>query len=75
VIIFRLASTRVIASGVSLLFRTIVALASSPVVGVEVLDLASSWWFGRRFWGFCCSVMLFCLDVWFLDCFLVTVSW
>ncbi|KAK2414487.1 hypothetical protein QL285_037074 [Trifolium repens] len=46
VIIFRLASTRVIASGVSLLFRTIVALASSPVFHG---DFDAVWRFRWRF--------------------------
>jgi hypothetical protein len=74
VVVFQFASTRgCFSSGVLFLFCAAIALASSPVVGVEVLDLTSSWWFGRCFGAF--VALFFNLGVWFLDCFLMTVSW
>jgi hypothetical protein len=64
VVVFQFASTcGCFSSGVLLLFRAVIALASSPVVGVEVLDLTSLWWFGRGFGAF--VALFYNLGVWF----------
>jgi hypothetical protein len=53
------------------LFRAVATLASSSVVVVEVLDLASLWWFGWRFWVVLALLCCFVLGLDFMDCFLV----